>query len=299
MAKTRAYKIEFDPDLNTTKINRSGRVCMGFKFMRSNALTVLKTDGLDKCGVYFLLSDKGDGNRCVYVGEAESVRDRLKQHCSKPIFEWEEAIAFVSLNEEWEKSHIKYMEHGLYERLLDAGVYKVKNGNVPKQSKVFSPGVWDEQIDEIKELVSYLGHPSLFKKRNKTSCSASTSVPAKSEGFEFKAGRLFRAVFVDVFKKGLVNDVDMKLFLSLNASKVFKTGGYELLRKAVGDVETLKSSNGMIRYYRDIQLPYGRSKYYLTSQLYSKSIPPLMQWLSEKGLSANAVKEIYNKAYST
>ena len=296
MAKTRVYKIEFDPDLNTTKINRSGRVCMGFKFMRSNALTILKADDLDMCGVYFLLSDKGDGNRCVYVGEAESVRDRLKQHCSKPIFDWEEAIAFVSLNEEWEKSHIKYMEHGLYERLFAASTYELKNGNVPKQSKVFSPGVWDEQIDEIRELVSYLGHPSLFKKNNKAPSPTSTLVPAKNEGFEFKAGKLFRAVFVEVFKKGLVDDADMKLFLSLSASKVFKTGGFELLRKDVGNVETLKGSNGMIRYYRDIQFSYGRSKYYLTSQLYAKSIPPLLQWLSAKGLDVNAVKKIYEKA---
>ena len=137
----------------------------------------------------------------------------------------------------------------------------------------------------------------MFKNSNRAIGSTATLVPAKSEGFDFKAGKLYRAVFVDVFKKELVDDADMKLFLSLSSSKIFKTGGYELLRKDVGNDETLKSSNGMIRYYKDIQLSYGRSKYYLTSQLYVKSIPPLLQWLSSKGLDTNAVKKIYDNAY--
>ena len=175
MAKTRAFKIEFDPDLNTTKINRSGRVWLGVKFMRSNAAQILKKDILDTCGVYLLLSDRDDGKRAVYVGEAESVHNRLKQHCAKPIFDWDEAIAFVSVNEDWEKSNIKYMEHGLYSRLNEAKTYQLMNGNVPKQSKVFSPDVCDEQIDEIKYLVCYLGHPKLFSKAHFVPTQTSSS----------------------------------------------------------------------------------------------------------------------------
>ena len=297
MAKTRAYKIEFNPDLNTTKISRSGRVCLGFKFMRSNATQILKSDILDTCGGYLLLADRDDGKRAVYVGEAESVQNRLKQHCAKPIFDWDEAIAFISVNEDWEKSNIKYMEHGLYSRLHEANTYQLMNGNVPKQSKVFSPDVWDEQIDEIKELVCYLGHPKLFKKANTVPSLASKPLSVPQGVSPYKAGKLYRAVFVEVFKKGLVNDSDMKLFLSSDASKVFKTGGYELFRKDVGGFENLKGSNGVFRYYKDIQFQYGRSKYYLTSQLYDKSIPALLTWLSSKGMSENEVKVIYSKAY--
>jgi len=130
MAKTRAYKIEFDPEQNTTKITRQGRDCMGFKLTRTNATKVLKSGVLDSCGVYLLLADRDDGTRAVYVGEAESVRDRLKQHCARPPYDWDVAIGFVGVNDDcgWEKSNIKYMEHGLYERLHDAGTYELKNG---------------------------------------------------------------------------------------------------------------------------------------------------------------------------
>ena len=297
MAKTRAYKIEFNPDLNTTRISRSGRVCLGFKFMRSNATQILKSDILDTCGVYLLLSDRDEGKRAVYVGEAESVHNRLKQHCAKPIFDWDEAIAFVSVNEDWEKSNIKYMEHGLYSRLHEAKTYQLMNGNVPKQSKVFSPDVSDEQIDEIMELVGYLGHPKLFKKANTNSTIVSKSRLIPNGASSYKAGKLYRAVFTEAFKRRLVDDADMKLFLSLNASKVFKTGGYELFRKDTGGFENLKGSNGIFRYYKDMQFQYGRHKYYLTSQLYAKSIPALLTWLSSKGVTENDVKVIYAKAY--
>jgi len=71
-------------------------------------------------GVYFLIgNDIETGEPSVYVGEAEEVAKRLKQHLSKEF--WNQVVAFVSKDENLTKAHIKYLEGKLIDLGLKAG----------------------------------------------------------------------------------------------------------------------------------------------------------------------------------
>lgn len=71
-------------------------------------------EDLKSTGVYFLFGQSDSGKEKVYIGEAEVVFDRLRQHLNQKEF-WIECIVFISKDENLNKAHIKYLESRLYE----------------------------------------------------------------------------------------------------------------------------------------------------------------------------------------
>ena len=69
---------------------------------------------LNNTGVYFLFGrdDETDAEQ-VYIGEAENILSRIKQHLSEKDF-WTECIVFISKDNNLNKAHIKYLENHLY-----------------------------------------------------------------------------------------------------------------------------------------------------------------------------------------
>ena len=70
---------------------------------------LLTREELDKAGVYILLgTDPLTNAPRAYIGEAEVIRERLKQHKTKEF--WVSAIVFVSKDENLTKAHVRYLE---------------------------------------------------------------------------------------------------------------------------------------------------------------------------------------------
>jgi hypothetical protein len=73
---------------------------------------LLAREELDKAGVYILIgSDPLTNAPRAYIGEAEVIRDRLRQHKSKEF--WVSAIVFVGKDENLTKAHVRYLESRL------------------------------------------------------------------------------------------------------------------------------------------------------------------------------------------
>src|ERR1044072_6643849 len=73
---------------------------------------LLRRDELEKAGIYILSgADAITGMPRAYIGEAEVIRDRLRQHKSKEF--WISAIVFVSKDENLTKAHVRYLESRL------------------------------------------------------------------------------------------------------------------------------------------------------------------------------------------
>ena len=76
---------------------------------RTEVDELLAREELGKPGVYLLIgSDPGTNAPRAYIGEAEVLRQRFKQHKSKEF--WFTAIAFVSKDENLTKAHVRYLE---------------------------------------------------------------------------------------------------------------------------------------------------------------------------------------------
>ena len=112
-------------------------------------------------GVYFLIgNDIETGEPSAYVGEAEEVAKRLKQHISKEF--WNQVVAFVSKDENLTKAHIKYLEGKLIEIGNKAGKGIIQNSQssgarLPESDQA----EMDIFLDRILKLLPVLG-TSLF-----------------------------------------------------------------------------------------------------------------------------------------
>ena len=85
-----------------------------------------KREEASRPGIYFLIGTDVEFNEpSVYVGEAEEVGKRLKQHLSKEF--WSQVVAFVSKDENLTKAHIKYLEGKLIEIGNNAGKGIIQN----------------------------------------------------------------------------------------------------------------------------------------------------------------------------
>lgn len=112
-------------------------------------------------GVYMLLnknvdlSEKGQ----LYIGEAENIYNRLTQHLKEKDF-WNEAIVFISKDDNLNKAHIKYLENRLHDIASSANRYKLINTQKPTQSSISESdkAKMEEFLSNILILINTLGY---------------------------------------------------------------------------------------------------------------------------------------------
>lgn len=93
---------------------------------RSELKHFMSREELKTRGVYFLIGDDDEsGVPLLYIGEAESVTSRLKQHLSKEF--WNSVIAVFSKDENLTKAHVRYLEGRLIEVATEVGKCKLVN----------------------------------------------------------------------------------------------------------------------------------------------------------------------------
>lgn len=114
-------------------------------------------------GVYFLFgTDEETGEPKAYIGEAENVLIRLQQHVANKDF-WNEAILFLSKDENLTKSHVKYLESRIIQIALFINRYKIENYNQSQLSSLppADRDAMEEFLSYIKLLIGVLGHKLL------------------------------------------------------------------------------------------------------------------------------------------
>ena len=81
---------------------------------------------VEQAGVHILTgTDPETGKPQAYVGEAEIIRDRLKQHKARDF--WVQVIIFISKDENLTKAHIRYLEGRLIEDAAKTGRIELTN----------------------------------------------------------------------------------------------------------------------------------------------------------------------------
>jgi hypothetical protein len=143
--------------------NWSGKA---YKIPRIKIKDCSDREDLTSTGVYLLFGKDDSGKDQVYIGEAESILKRLNQQLTSKDF-WNEAIVFISKDENLNKAHIKYLENRLHDIAKSANRYTVDNSVIPTQSSISESdrAEMEEFIEYIKMLVNTLGHKVFEEKR--------------------------------------------------------------------------------------------------------------------------------------
>lgn len=155
-ATIKIYLPHGDPKrLRTGEIsNWSGKAVAG---PRTELDQLLKREEATSVGVYLLTGvDPLSGGPAVYIGEAESIQSRLKQHVEKDF--WNHVVYFTSKDENLTKSHIRYLEGRLIDLAKLAGRASLTNSQA-STSKLPESDRADMEIflEKIEQLLPALG----------------------------------------------------------------------------------------------------------------------------------------------
>jgi hypothetical protein len=109
------------------KSNWTGRAVVANRSQVAGAFERLE---LGQPGIYILTGLTDDGSPRLYVGEADVLRDRLKQQVGSKDF-WTRFVAFTSTNEGLNKAHVRYLESRLVGLARAANQWGLENGTAP------------------------------------------------------------------------------------------------------------------------------------------------------------------------
>lgn len=191
-------------------------------------------EDIKNAGVYFLFCQEEEGEDAVYIGEAENVLDRLKQHLreyqsGKEKYYWNTAVIFTG--RDLNKALIRYLEDRLVGMARESKRYVVLTNNTYKNTvmKESQVAAMEEFIDNVKILIGTLGYKVLVPAPQATSdtlylyCKGSRG---DAKGFVSSGG-------FTVLKDSIVSD-------HVGASLETKGKTYYLLRKKLEEDGTIE-----------------------------------------------------------
>ena len=155
-ATLKVFLAHGDPKrLRTAELsNWTGKAICG---PRSEFEKVMQREEAVNSGVYFLTGIEPESNRkAIYIGEAETIRNRLKSHVSKDF--WNTVTFFISKDESLTKAHIKYLEGRLIDTARTTERYVVMN-SVGSGAKLPESDREDMEIflQKIQQILPILG----------------------------------------------------------------------------------------------------------------------------------------------
>jgi len=241
---------------------------------------LLHRDELTRSGVYFLVgNDPIDGNPLAYIGEAEAIRDRLKQHRSKEF--WVSVVVFCSKDENLTKAHVRYIEARLIEDAKETGRYKLENAQA-SSSKLPESDKEDMEVflERIRQVLPVLGSDILTPIKGSPQPQSDVKLLyCKMKGAE-AIGRRTETGFV-VLK-------DSSAVLQERDSAETKSKYVVDLRKRLVENATLVEKNGYHIFVRDVEFS---SPSQAASVIHGGSANGLTAWKDQQGRTLKEIEK--------
>lgn len=129
---------------------------------RSRLGEALSRDEATRTGVYFLVGDDPEQptKSRVYVGEGDSVIDRIRSHAKDPTKDfWSRVCIVTSKDANLTKSHVRYLEHRFVELTKGADRANIANGNEPGRKALPESDIADMEffISQVEVILPVVG----------------------------------------------------------------------------------------------------------------------------------------------
>lgn len=255
---------------------------------RAKLSDLLKREEFDKPGIYILKSDplNPDFNERVYIGEAEKIGNRLKQHLNNAEKDFKECIVFISKDELLTKSHIKYIESRLVSIVQESKNSEIENSTSPTESSISEADISDMEyfIEQIKLILPINGFfclvPNTITRDNKKKIEEEI---INSKKFYINSKGI-TACMIETSEGYLVTKDS---FASKETSKSIMESWLKIRRKLI-DSGNLIEENSKYKFISDtlFSSPSAASSIILGRQ----SSGPL-EWKTEDGISFKEINE--------
>lgn len=250
---------------------------------RASLKSMLSRSEFDSPGVYFLRSESEsyEFDESIYIGEAEELRARLKQHIADRDFD--SMICFLSKDEMLTKAHIKYLESRLIALARDANSSYVENNNNPKGSRLSEADVSDMEYftEQIKLILPTVGVNSLVVAA--PHLAASVQQPSENENYKIKSKSL-DATMVET-DGGFVVKAGSQA--SAKTSKSIAEGWLKIRKKLI-EANVLREERGHLVFAEDASFS---SPSAASSVVLGRQTPGPISWINASGKTYKEVQE--------
>lgn len=256
---------------------------------RASVNKIISRPEFDNPGIYFLKGDPTDDayDEKIYIGEAENIKTRIKQHLSDPSKDFKELIFFVSKDELLTKTQIKYLEARLVQLALEAKTAQIDNGNSPSIPTLHEADISDMEyfLEQMKLILPVMNFRFLISSTVKSlETNDQTSKKVVSEAYFIKT-KSYKASMIETDQGYIVlKGSEAKKELSTSC-----TDTYRNMRKKLLETKILVEENGKLIFTEDAIF---NSPSAAANMVLGRNSNGFTEWVNKTGIS---FKEIQDK----
>lgn len=253
---------------------------------------ILNRPEFDNPGIYCLKGDPTEEAFAekIYIGEAENIKSRLKQHLSDPNKDFKEIIFFISKDELLTKTQIKYLESRMIQLAIDAKTAEIENGNSPSLPTLHEADISDMEyfLEQIKLMLPVMGFRFLISSTLKPEIKEVKQTDSKTKiVFEIKT-KSFKASMYES-DQGYIITKGSEAKKSLSKST---TETYRSLRRKLLETKILLDKGDKLEFIEDAIF---NSPSAASNMVLGRNSNGFTEWITEKGKTFKEIQEIINK----
>ena len=259
---------------------------------RATVNKIINRNEFENPGIYCLKGDPSNDayDERIYIGEAENIKARLKQHLSDSNKDFKEFIFFISKDELLTKTQIRYLESRMIQLAIDAKSAEVENSTSPKLPTLHEADISDMEyfLEQIKLVLPVMGFKFLISSTAKTSQpeleSASDPIHQK---YNIKT-RTFNSQMVETDQGYIVlKGSEAKKGLSKSTTET-----YRKLRRKLLDTEILVEQGDKLIFAADAVF---NSPSAASNMILGRNSNGFTEWVDEKGRDFKDVQDALNE----
>lgn len=258
---------------------------------RASVNKIMNRSEFDNPGIYCLKGDPTDDafDEKIYIGEAENIKVRLKQHLSDPNKDFKELIFFVSKDELLTKTQIRYLESRLVQLAIEAKTAQIDNGNSPSLPTLHEADISDMEyfLEQIKLILPVMGFKFLI---------SSTVKQTPENEFESK-NSIHETYFIKTKTfKASMKETDQG-YIVIKGSEAKKklsdscTETYVNMRRKLVETEIMVENKDKLIFAEDTVF---NSPSAASNMILGRNSNGFTEWVNAKGQTFREVQEITN-----
>lgn len=259
---------------------------------RATVNKIINRDEFDNPGIYCLKGDPTDEafNERIYIGEAENIRFRLKQHLSDPNKDFKELIFFISKDELLTKTQIRYLESRIIQIAIEAKTAQIDNGNNPSLPTLHEADVSDMEyfLEQIKLILPVMGFNFLI-----------SSTASKLANSQTDANNIIHSTFYIKTKsfKATMQETDQGYIVikgseAKNELSPSCTDTYRNLRRKLLETQILVSQNGQLVFAEGAVFD---SPSAASNMVLGRNSNGFTEWVDKNGKTFKEIQESRNQ----
>ncbi len=259
---------------------------------RSALNKIILRPEFDNPGIYCLKGDPTDEafEEKIYIGEAENIKSRLKQHLSDPKKDFKEIIFFISKDELLTKTQIRYLESRMIQLAIEAKTAEIENGNSPNLPTLHEADISDMEyfLEQIKLMLPVMGFRFLISSTIKYQADEDKAKELKiKEIFEIRT-KSFRAKMYESDQGYIViKGSEAKKSLSKSTTETYRN-----LRRKLLETSILIDRGDNLEFAEDAIFS---SPSAASNMVLGRNSNGFTEWVNVKGESFKEIQEIVNE----